>query len=84
MLKNVALLLSKDDVVRVKQHIMSQQQAQGQSVWANLPKEIVETLGLHLDAAGWASARSTCVHWSKCITHGINLLEIDLERDAHR
>jgi hypothetical protein len=63
---------------------MAQEQASCQSVWANLPKEIVETLGLYLDASGWAAARSTCVHWSKSITHGITLLEIDLERDAHR
>jgi len=57
---------------------------QAQSVWANLPKEIIETLGLCLDASGWAAARGTCLSWSKAITHGINLLEIDLERDAHR
>jgi hypothetical protein len=64
--------------------VMAQEQTPCQSVWANLPKEIVETLGMYLDASGWAAARSTCVHWSKSITHGITLLEIDLERDAHR
>lgn len=54
------------------------------SAWATLPKEIVETLGLFLDASGWAAARATCLHWSRNITHGITLLEVDLERDAHR
>ena len=49
-----------------------------------MPKEIVEALGLYLDATGWSSGRLCCSHWAKCITHGINLLEIDLERDAHR
>lgn len=54
-----------------------------QSIWANLPKEIVESLGAYLDANGWAAARGTCKNFSS-ITHGIGLLEIDLERDAHR
>ena len=54
-----------------------------QSIWANLPKEIVEALGLYLDASGWAAARGTCKNFAS-ITHGIGLLEIDLERDAHR
>lgn len=38
---------------------------------------------MHLDAEGWAAARSTCKGWSN-IQSGIKLLEIDLERDAHR
>jgi hypothetical protein len=60
---------------------MAQQQAP--SIWANLSKEIIEALGLYLDATGWANARLTCKHWAS-VTHGISLLEIDLERDAHR
>jgi hypothetical protein len=43
----------------------------------------MQVLGLHLDAEGWAAARSTCKGW-KNIQSGVKLLEIDLERDAHR
>uniref|UniRef100_A0A383VCX0 F-box domain-containing protein n=1 Tax=Tetradesmus obliquus TaxID=3088 RepID=A0A383VCX0_TETOB len=53
------------------------------AAWNTLPEEIVQVLGLHLDAEGWAAARSTCKGWSN-IQSGIKLLEIDLERDAHR
>jgi hypothetical protein len=58
-------------------------QQQGPSIWSNLPKEIVEAVGLYLDATGWASARLACKQWAS-VTYGISLLEIDLERDAHR
>ncbi|WIA21335.1 hypothetical protein OEZ85_000562 [Tetradesmus obliquus] len=53
------------------------------AAWNTLPEEIVQVLGLHLDAEGWAAARSTCKGWRN-IQSGIKLLEIDLERDAHR
>ncbi|KAF6254274.1 hypothetical protein COO60DRAFT_335956 [Scenedesmus sp. NREL 46B-D3] len=54
-----------------------------QAAWNNLPEEIVQVLGLHLDSKGWTAARSTCKGW-KNIQSGIKVLEIDLERDAHR
>lgn len=55
-----------------------------ESVWAHLPKEILESVGLYLDAAGWRNGRLVCKAWAKSVTACIHLLEIDLERDAHR
>lgn len=60
------------------------QQPKGQSLWAHLPKEILESVGLYLDAAGWRNGRLVCQAWAKSVTACIHLLEIDLERDAHR
>lgn len=43
-----------------------------------------QLLGWHLDSKGWAAARSVCQSWRANITADIKLLEVDLERDAHR
>jgi hypothetical protein len=51
--------------------------------WAKLPSDVLASVGHYLDAPSWAAARATCGDWGP-ITHGVKLLEIDVERDAHR
>lgn len=64
---------------------LQQQGAQGGSGpdWSLLPKEIVEALGGYLDSKDWSNCRASSRLFSH-ITHAITLLEIDLEKDAHR
>lgn len=51
--------------------------------WQQLPQALLEQIGCLLDASSWASARLCCRSFAS-VTHGIKLLEVDVERDAHR